>query len=338
MALDNIADSLHCAVKLKLTGIVKYNIPSLKALRAAETVGRHGSITGAASELHVTPGAISRHISLLEDYFGCKLFTRHATGLALTEVGRLYVDRLSEAFELIDQACSQILRVEERTTLVIRSLGTFSAEWLLPHIVRFEHQYPEIEVSIRATLRGVDFDTDDADVGIIGSPDEPSDVESIKIYTPYVTPIMSPDLIRDRAPILSVADLDAFKLLHATKLSPTWDEWVSQVAPGEALDTSCGHWLERSSQIYHAVRKGVGIGLGQFLLIGDDLISGSLVAPIHKLVPSPYSMYIVWPKRQKVRPEVTLFKEWLIESLARTEEKLAQELPQFVRVNTENRQ
>ncbi|MFK8021565.1 MAG: LysR substrate-binding domain-containing protein [Pseudomonadales bacterium] len=316
---------------------MKYNLPSLKALRAAETVGRHGSITGAASELHVTPGAISRHITLLEDYFGCKLFTRHATGLALTEVGRLYVDRLGEAFELIDQACSQILRVGERTTLVVRSLGTFSAEWLLPHISRFEHEYPDIEVSIRATLRGVDFDTDDADVGIIGSPDQPGDVESTKIYTPYVTPIMSPDLIRGSAPISSVADLEPFKLLHSMKLSPTWEEWVSQVAPDELLDTSRGHSLERSSQIYHAVRKGVGVGLGQFLLIGEDLISGSLVAPIPKLVPSPYSMYIVWPKRQKVRPEVRLFKEWLIAAIATTEQKLAQELPQFDLIDTDHK-
>lgn len=306
---------------------MKHNLPSLKALRAVETVGRHGSITSAGTELNVTPGAISRHITLLEGYFDCKLFTRHATGLALTEVGRLYVDRLTEAFGLIDQASTQIMRAGERTTLVIRALGAFGTEWLLPRISQFESEHPEVEVSVRATLREVDFDTDDADVGIIGSTEKPRDLESIKLYTPYLTPIISASLLEGKPAIRSAADLKHFKLLHATNLRPSWDQWLSKVAPEHGLNTSCGYWLERSSQINQAVRQGVGVGLGQYLLIGDELVNGSLVAPLKQLVPSPFSIYLVWPKREPKRPEILWFGEWLRAALAVTEGKLARELP-----------
>ncbi|HDT6048004.1 TPA: LysR family transcriptional regulator, partial [Raoultella planticola] len=45
------------------------SMPPLYALRAFETAARLGSFSKAAAALHVTPGAISRHISTLEAWF-----------------------------------------------------------------------------------------------------------------------------------------------------------------------------------------------------------------------------------------------------------------------------
>lgn len=303
---------------------MKHRLPSLKALVAAEAVGRHGSITHAAAELHVTPGAVSRHVALLEEHFGCRLFVRHSNGLALTEIGRIYVDRLKEAFGLIDRASSDILRASERKTLVIRALGSFTTEWLLPRIARFENEHPDIAVSIRGRLAGVDFGTDDADVGILASADKPADVGSLKLYTPLVTPIVSPDLLRQKPPLRGVADLRHFTLLHAMHLLPTWEQWVSTVGPDHSIDTTQGHWLERASQVTQAVRHGVGVGLGQWLLIGDELVRGSLVAPLQVLVPSPLSVYLVWRKRGPLRPEIASFRDWLVSALATAESALPQ--------------
>jgi LysR family glycine cleavage system transcriptional activator len=314
---------------------MKYNLPSLKALRAVETVGRHGSITSAVNELHVTAGAVSRHIALLEDYFGCKLFTRHANGLILTEVGRLYVERLSEAFTLIDQASSQILRAGDRTTFVVRALGAFSSEWLLPRIAQFENMYPEISVSIRGKLSEVDFDTDEADVGIIVGHEKPTNLESVKLYTPYITPVISPGMLRRGTPIKVVNDLKNYRLLHAMNLVPSWAQWLERVDPNHDVEATEGHWLERTTQITQAVKQDVGIGLGQFLLVGDDIIKGNLVAPFSEVVASPASIYLVWPKRRKTRPEIALFKDWLSGAIKQYEDKLAKELPHMRLLDSE---
>ena len=273
---------------------MKFNLPSLKALLAVEAVGRHGSITSAANELHVTAGAISRHIALLEDYFDCKLFTRHAKGLSLTEVGHNYVQQLSEAFGLIDQASSQIFRTGERRSLVIRVLGAFATEWLLPRIAEFEELHPDVDLTIRAQLSGVDFDTDDADLGIIGSHRKPKGVESVNLYRPYLTPIISPTLANQKPPIREPNDLKHFRLLHAMNIRPSWQQWLSEISAEHDLDTKSGHWLERSTQLNQAVRRGAGIGLGQHLLIGEELINGTLLAPFSEWVPSTLPLHIVW--------------------------------------------
>nr|WP_303393706.1 LysR family transcriptional regulator [Sphingomonas sp. CDS-1] len=62
--------------KAEFRGMTTHRLPSLNALRAFDAVARHGSFTAAAKELCVTHGAVSRHISILEDSLGVKLFIR----------------------------------------------------------------------------------------------------------------------------------------------------------------------------------------------------------------------------------------------------------------------
>ncbi len=66
------------------------DLPPLTALRSFEAVARLGSISQAASELHVTHSAISQQIKLLENLLGLALFVREGRGLRLSENGRFY--------------------------------------------------------------------------------------------------------------------------------------------------------------------------------------------------------------------------------------------------------
>ncbi len=62
--------------------------PPLNALRAFEAAARHLSLTKAAVELNVTPGALSHQIRGLEDHLGLKLFDRGVRSIALTAAGK----------------------------------------------------------------------------------------------------------------------------------------------------------------------------------------------------------------------------------------------------------
>ena len=59
----------------------------LMALRAFEAAARCGSFTRAARELHVTHGAISHQVKILEERLGRRLFERLNRGVRLTETG-----------------------------------------------------------------------------------------------------------------------------------------------------------------------------------------------------------------------------------------------------------
>lgn len=62
-------------------------LPPLQTLRAFEAAARLLSMTLAAEELHVTHGAVSRHIKTLEDHLGVPLFRRLTRRIELTNAG-----------------------------------------------------------------------------------------------------------------------------------------------------------------------------------------------------------------------------------------------------------
>ena len=75
-----------------------YSLPSLTSLAAFEASARHRNIHRAASELNVTPGAVSRQIKALEEELGVPLFIRSATGLILTSDAAALHTVLSQMF------------------------------------------------------------------------------------------------------------------------------------------------------------------------------------------------------------------------------------------------
>lgn len=83
---------------------MSYRLPPLNGLRAFEAAGRHLSFKLAASELSVTPGAISQQIRHLEQVLGFPLFTRLPRQLVLTSHGEALLPVVAEAFERMSAA------------------------------------------------------------------------------------------------------------------------------------------------------------------------------------------------------------------------------------------
>ena len=83
-------------------------LPSLNALLAFEAAARLGSVSRAAAELHVTHGAVSRHIRALEQDLGTSLFQRQGRGLALTPAGQRLRETSTAAFVQLRETCDEL--------------------------------------------------------------------------------------------------------------------------------------------------------------------------------------------------------------------------------------
>src|SRR5215203_4435257 len=82
-------------------------LPPLQTLRAFEAAGRLLSMTLAAEELHVTHGAVSRHIKTLEDHLGVALFRRLTRRIVLTDEG-------AEFLVVVARVLGELTREAER--------------------------------------------------------------------------------------------------------------------------------------------------------------------------------------------------------------------------------
>src|SRR3954465_2010464 len=107
-------------------------LPSLNALRAFEAAGRHRGFARAAGELHVTQGAISRHVRVLEEHLGVDLFRRRPHGVELTERGRALLPEWPPGLGRAGRAPRQAAEAGQELRVVTEP--TIALRWLAPRL------------------------------------------------------------------------------------------------------------------------------------------------------------------------------------------------------------
>lgn len=303
-------------------------LPPLSALRAFEAAARHLSFKKAASELYVSPAAISHHVSTLEEHLGVKLFERLNRGLSLTDVGRAGLSSISNGFLSLQSGVELMRNTRGRATLTVRAGPAFTAKWLVPRLGRFVAGFPEIDVRIAASMHAVDgdevhppaaeaHDPAAADVEIrFGNGYYPGCVVE-KLLPVKLTPVCSPRLLAGAPALHSVQDLRHHTLLHDDALAaqhghPDWSLWL-RLAGASEVNAGRGAHFTHSALALQAAAEGLGVALAMDVLAAADIAAGHLVAPFDLSVPLPLAYYIVSPPaRSRLRP-VVAFHAWLLQ-------------------------
>ena len=117
------------------------------------------SLTRAAEELHVTPGALSHQIRGLEDFLGVKLFERRVRAIALTPAGKLLYPGLQTGFTRIQEAVAGLGVAGDRRVLVLSTPPGFTAKWLAPRLYRFTDAHPDIDIRVSSSFGFANFAT-----------------------------------------------------------------------------------------------------------------------------------------------------------------------------------
>ncbi|GGX66039.1 LysR substrate-binding domain-containing protein [Saccharospirillum salsuginis] len=122
-------------------------LPSLQTIQAFEASIRHGSFTRAAEELHLTHGAISRHVQKLEDWYGKALFERQGPRVRPTVAGEGLRQRLLDPLHGLYQALETPVR-PRRDALYLSTLVSIAQTWILPNLDDFKQQCPNIDLTV----------------------------------------------------------------------------------------------------------------------------------------------------------------------------------------------
>ncbi len=120
------------------------------AYQVFAAVVSEGTFAQAASELNVTPSAVSHSVSQLEKELGFPLFIRSRSGVELTSDGQAVLPVIQGILNLEDQLHQVADNINGLAAGRVR-IGAFSSvstNWL-PHIIRaFKKQYPQVEVEV----------------------------------------------------------------------------------------------------------------------------------------------------------------------------------------------
>ena len=291
-------------------------LPPLNAVRAFEATARHLSVTAAADELHVTPGAVSRQVRGLEEFLKIALFVRGHREISLTPRGQDYYKAISKSLELLRDATGLVRRAAQKRQLRIRAYTTFAMRWLIPRLSSFHAAHPKVEVLLTASLEPIDFVRDDLDGAIRLGAGDWAGVKAHRLAPNILAPVCSPALRRSGPALKRPADLVEHTLLHSIARPDDWARWLEANAV-KNVDPHAGLTYESSALAYQAAIAGQGLAIAQLFLVEEDLAAKRLVLPFRKTLDmGSFTYYLVTPADRRESPQMTQFREWLLEQCA----------------------
>ena len=197
---------------------------------------RHLSFSAAASELNVTPAAVSQQVRLLEHRLGEQLFLRHARGLRLTRAGATLVPACRESFERLDGALSRTVRQPAPGSAGDPCRARFRASLAAGQLAGFSKSHPEIPIRVVATVwAGEPLDASvDLDIRLALAPVR--GMVCHRLTQDEIFPVCQSGAGRRYAPNPAPADLRHHVLLRTIGFAQGWPHWFAAagIEPGYA--------------------------------------------------------------------------------------------------------
>ncbi|MDF7630720.1 LysR family transcriptional regulator [Erwiniaceae bacterium L1_55_4] len=256
-------------------------LPSLLALRCFEAAARLENFSRAADELHLTHGAVSRAVRLLEDDLGMPLFERRNRRVYLTDAGRKLARSVSDGFDLMRHAVAEVrASARHAPRWVLSCEPTLLVRWLIPRWPDFKAQHPGIDVHLVAGGGPFSFSSG-IDLAIRRKDFPwPDSYHAEPLFREKVGPVCRPD----KVPLWFSEEegnarlLPDTPLLHSRTRPDAWQQWASAAVLN--VPDAPGQTFEHFYISLQAAVAGLGAAIGPWNLVRDDLESGMLVAPL----------------------------------------------------------
>jgi LysR family glycine cleavage system transcriptional activator len=286
-------------------------LPFLNGIRAFEAAARAEGFAKAATELHVTPAAISRMVQLLEQRLGVPLFERKANRLVLTAAGRAYQGGLTPIFDQLANLTAQVTAMAGSHVLTVGVGPTFATRWLIPRLADF--QKTELEVEVRFATGGATLPyNDDWTCGIrLGDGIWPEFVAE-QLFAADFTPVCSPALAKR---LKTPDDLKDATLLRVAHAADEWPRWFK--VAGLSKIRAKGPEFEYYGQALQAAADGVGVAIGISPYVDDDLKAGRLIAPFAQSASKGEHWYLIYRDARKDEAAFVAFRTWIMRAAAK---------------------
>jgi len=278
-----------------------------------------GNFTSAANAAGVTPAAVSRSISRLEERLGVQLFVRTTRQIRLTDAGRLYFDRCRQALGQLVDAEREVSGGQSAPSGLLRiSMPTPYAHYrVLPLLPEFRARYPEVQVEVHLSNRNIDFVDENYDLAIRGrTPPDSSliarkleDAELVLVATPgYLKRAGTPQTLDD----LQRHDCIQFELPSTGRKIP----WPFHVNEREVVEVNTEGGYCCSDDVLGIVtlaRNGAGLVQTYRFIVEKDLARGDLVEllPQHGGTSRPF--ILLYPHARHLSLRVRTFVDFLVE-------------------------
>ncbi len=290
----------------------------LANLQSFSSAAKHLSFTLAAEELNLTQGAVSHRIKKLEEQLGFTLFMRFNRRLQLTPEGERLLLQTNTCLTELNNVIRDIHTDGLVGELVISAPPSFTSNWLLPRLPEFCELHPHISIRMESHSRLIDFFAERIDLAIYYGQSEHPGLCCWTFMEETLMPVCTKAFAEQHQLWNNPSRLNQCYLLHDAEAWPEagpfseWSYWASQHKIHLALKQN--HCFDKSEHAVKSALSGLGIAIGRYSLIKEELENGKLINPFSQLptVKSQQSYRLVTHESRKSQPIIKAFRKWLL--------------------------
>jgi DNA-binding transcriptional LysR family regulator len=292
---------------------------SLAMLAFVRAVECHG-FTAAARDLGVTPSAVSKLVTRLEQRLGVRLLQRSTRRLALTAEGELYFERVQRIVGDIADAESDVMRfgLQPRGRVRVRVGTAFATYALVPALPEFLARYPEISLDLVVSEYPIDLVEAGIDLAIRVGPLGDVNLAARRIGELERVISAAPAYLERHGVPRKPEDLAHHNCLTLPGIAGQ-SEWPFRHTGGARTIAVKGNVSANNAEtMYELALQGVGVIRLSDLIVGGAIRSGRLVpilVDVHQ--PEPLPLHAVYAARRRP-PRVDALIQFLVEKFAST--------------------
>lgn len=285
-------------------------LPPLRALEAFVRIVRLGSARAAADELGLSPSALSRRVTNLEDFVGKKLFTRAHQAMKLTTDGRQFYDAVAPQLESLAMAVESQSENLRLLRLHLGVLPLFGSQRLFPRLPELRKLHPRLHIDIDTGSNLTARVGDTLDAAIILTTKPAKGFHAVQLDQNTVHAICSAELAKEIGTSPDIETLSKQTFLIHNDLPASFTAWKEALGLETLQPAAIDHY-DSGQLILEAAAQGLGIAI-----MHDDHFNraadGRLARLFDITIESPYSYWFLCkPKALELRP-VRLFYNWLM--------------------------
>jgi len=275
------------------------------------------SFSGAARSLKLSPSAVSKQVTRLENRLATRLFNRTTRQVKLTESGQVYFQRCVEILAQVEDAEGMLagFSSEPRGVLTVSCTADFAKYCLLPIMPLFSARYPNLTFNLRVSGASVDLLAEEVDVAVRMGRLKDSSLIARKLCASRRVICASPDYFSTHGKPQSLEDLHDHNCLTMSS-APAFNHWALSTSLGRQTIEVNGNFVADKIDVLHqhALQGGGLVRLAEFM-VESDINEGRLVSVLDDCNDEVQDIHAVYLHRLHVPAKVQAFIEFLLTHL-----------------------
>ncbi|WP_284246627.1 LysR family transcriptional regulator [Thalassotalea insulae] len=285
----------------------------IRGLRSFCIAAKCLSFKHAASQLFLTPSAVSHQIKQLEQQLGFELFQRQTRAIALTSAGKQFYNAVKPIITELESTIADFTQSQQNQTIIISMPEFFASELFVPKLSEWTSLNPEINLQLE-TVKSASEPATTADLSIVLANGQPNAAVVHELFPIRYAPACNKKLYKKWAS----AGYEALKhvplILHQAR-PWSWHQWADRIDIDD-FDPKQIIQFDSMFGVARAAQQGMGIALVP-LPMSKAWFSEQLLVKLfdHELVTKD-KYYLIQHEHIELNSPLQTFSNWVKQSFA----------------------